>query len=155
MKGIILHRGMINTSYRKKLVMEIPNVKVEGTQGVLQLKENNEQLEELISLIVAAQPYLLLSPEDGMEELRNFIKRPNQQRLMKNWDFTRPLQLWEIQETSLKLIGRQAQDGERFVGLSIPHDGVETEALPIQIWVDLDETAQTALLYLPSESGES
>ncbi len=134
--------------------MEIPEIKVEGTQGVLQLQKNDEKLEELISLIVAAQPYLSLSPEEGMEELRNFIKRPNQQRLMKNWDFTRPLQLWEIQETSLKLMGREAEDGERFVGLSIPHDGLEREALPIQIWVDLDETAKTALLYLPSESNE-
>jgi len=135
--------------------MEIPEIKVEGTQGVLQLQKNDEKLEELISLIVAAQPYLFLSPEDGMEELRNFIKRPNQQRLMKNWEFTRPLQLWEIQETSLKLMGREAEDGERFVGLSIPHDGLETETLPIQIWVDLDETAKTALLYLPSESEAS
>jgi hypothetical protein len=69
---------------------------------------------------------------------------------MKNWDFTRPLQLWEIKDTSMNLMGRQAEDGERFVGLSIPHDGVESE-LPIQIWVDVDEEAKTAILYLPSE----
>jgi hypothetical protein len=130
--------------------MEKPEIKVEGTQGVLGLKENDEQVSELIGLIVAAQPYLFLPPEDGMEELRNFIKRPNQQRLMKNWDFTRPLQLWEIKDTSMNLMGRQAEDGERFVGLSIPHDGVESE-LPIQIWVDVDEEAKTAILYLPSE----
>mgnify|MGYP006429643537 CR=1 FL=1 len=130
--------------------MEKPEIKVEGTQGVLGLKENDDQVSELIGLIVAAQPYLFLPPEDGMEELRNFIKRPNQQRLMKNWDFTRPLQLWEIKDTSMNLMGRQAEDGERFVGLSIPHDGVETE-LPIQIWVDVDEEAKTAILYLPSE----
>lgn len=133
--------------------MEIPEIKVEGTQGVVALKEKDEQVSELIGLIVAAQPYLFLSPEDGMEELRNFIKRPNQQRLMKNWEFTRPLQLWEIRETSLNLMGRQAEDGERFVGLSIPHQGVESE-LPIQIWVDVDEAAQTAMLYLPEESQE-
>lgn len=130
--------------------MEAPEIKVEGTQGVLDLKEKDEQLSELISLIVAAQPYLFLPAEDGMEELRHFIQFKNQQRLMKNWSFTRPLQLWEIQETSLNLMGREAEDGERFVGLSIPHQGVETE-LPIQIWVETDEQAETALLYLPSE----
>lgn len=136
-----------------KLTMEIPDIKVEGTQGVLGLKENDEQISELIGLIVAAQPYLFLSPEDGMEEMRNFIQFKNQQRLMRNWEFTRPLQLWEIQETSLKMMGRETEAGERFVGLSIPHDGVGIEAteLPIQIWVETDETAQAAMLYLPSE----
>ncbi|MDR9402342.1 MAG: hypothetical protein RI580_02785 [Halothece sp. Uz-M2-17] len=130
--------------------METPEIRVEGTQGVLDLKENDEKLNELISLIVAAQPYLFLPAEDGMEELRHFIKFQNQQRLMKNWNFTRPLQLWEIEDNSLNLMGRQAEDGESFVGLSIPHNGVEAE-LPIQIWVEADEEAQTAMLYLPSE----
>jgi hypothetical protein len=72
---------------------------------------------------------------------------------MKSWEFTRPLQLWEIQETSLKLMGRQTEDGERFVGLSIPHNGVNDEMeLPIKIWVEADEQAKKATLSLPNES---
>lgn len=133
--------------------MEKPEVSVEGTQGVLGLQEHDEQLSELISLIVAAQPYLFMPPEAGMEELRNYIKLQNQPLLMKSWELTRPLQLWEIQETSLKLMGRQTEDGERFVGLSIPHNGVSEETeLPIKIWVEADEQAKKATLYLPNES---
>jgi hypothetical protein len=133
--------------------MEKPEVSVEGTQGVLGLQEKDEQLSELISLIVAAQPYLFMPPEEGMEELRNYIKLQNQPLLMKSWEFTRPLQLWEIQETSLKLMGRQTEDGERFVGLSIPHNGVNDEMeLPIKIWVEADEQAKKATLSLPNES---
>ncbi|MFB6277846.1 MAG: hypothetical protein ABEI32_17055 [Halothece sp.] len=133
--------------------MEKPEVSVEGTQGVLGLQEKDEQLSELISLIVAAQPYLFMPPEEGMEELRNYIKLQNQPLLMKSWEFTRPLQLWEIQETSLKLMGRQTEDGERFVGLSIPHNGVNDETeLPIKIWVEADEQTKKATLSLPNES---
>lgn len=130
--------------------MELPDIKVEGTQEVLALQDRDQQVSELISLIVAAQPYFFLTAEDGMEELRNFIKRPNQQKLMRNWKFTRPLQLWEIRENSLNLMGRQSEDGERFIGLSIPHDGVEIEQ-PIQIWVETDETAKKATLYLQEQ----
>ncbi len=129
--------------------METPDIQVVGTQGVLQLQEN-ESISELIGLIVAAQPYLFLSAEDGMEQLRHYIKRPNQQLLMQNWEFSRQRQSWEIHPTCLNLMGYRADNGESFVGLSIPHQGVELED-PIKIGVAVDETAQTATLYLPRE----
>jgi len=129
--------------------METPDIKVEGTQGVFNLEED-QQISELIRLIVAAQPYLFLPAEDGMEALRHFIQFRNQQLLMKNWQFSRPRQYWEIQSHYLNMMGHKADDGQSFVGLSIPHQGVAMEQT-ISIYVAVDETAQTATLYLPSE----
>ena len=90
--------------------------------------------------------------EDSLEGFSWMKKNQNirdlDDKLEKNWDFSRELQFWEINDHKLTMNGTEVETGESFPAFYFP---ITRDLEFKRIWVGISPIENAATLYLPEE----
>lgn len=126
-------------------------IKLYSTFNLRDREDQDYSLRAMIKTVAFVQQFLIMPPDRGLPLLKNLqLEKIDEKNLSENWDFTRVLQFWEMENNRLILLGSFEKTGDHFNAIETVINNI-TNQEKLKVWAAIEPDFQRGTLMLPED----